>query len=247
VEGTLSEKRQARRFGPAPIAAIGFALLLASPVLAGSLLTDPEPDKPCPDGDVVLTKYVTTVDTTGDPSAWSVSVEFTLEGSGSCELSLASYELPSGSFTLPQTLFDSDTGVFSAGTNVLTVSLPGEGTMAGCFSQYDFVFGPVIQTITGSDEYGDRQIRSRIVGSESCTASTPTPTPTQQVGGGTPTPTPEGGVHGGTGTPGASEVPDTSIAAPTGQTAPPLGLLGSLLGLSLIAYSLLLRLRLARD
>ncbi len=215
------------------VGSIGLLVAVAAPVLANSVPTDPEPDIACPAdfGSGLLTKYTTDVGSADDPATWKVSVEFTLadDGSGvSCQLSLASYELASAAFVPPQTVFDSATGTFGAGTHVLTVALPHTGSLPGCFAQYDFVFGPVLDTITESQRYGDRQVRARIVGTEDCSSggvqptptvtatptitatatATPTqavaPTPTQEVEGGTGTPAPEQSVKAGTGLPNTS-------------------------------------------
>ena len=198
-------------------APIVLLLALAAPVIAASVVTDPEPDKPCPAdfGSGVVSWYKTTV---GDPSSaatWTVSVEFTIEG-GTCEVSLATYELPSGAFSVPQTLFDSDSGTFGPGTHTLTASLPHVGDMPGCFAQYDFVFGPALQTVDGTtSKYGDRQIRARIVGTDSCAEVVNTPTPEGSVAVNTP----EGSVQGGTGTPEPSQ-PDTAMGLQGGGPSP---------------------------
>jgi hypothetical protein len=227
-----SQGTKTTRGAPRPlrivIGAAALVLAIASPVLAARIVTDPEPDRACPaeSGSGVLSWYATTVDTPADSTTWQVSVEFTIEG-GTCELSLATYELPGPTFTLPQQLFDSMTGTFGPGTHVLTAALPREGDLPGCFSQYDFVFGPAIEMLTETDKYGDRQVRARIVGSETCevtVVSTPTPTPEDNIQESTPTPTPEDniqestptpedGVQEGTGTP-APDVPDTAVSAP---------------------------------
>jgi hypothetical protein len=223
-------------------------LALASPVLAARVVTDPEPDRACPaeHGSGVLTWYATTVDTPADSTTWQVSVEFTVEG-GTCEFSLASYELAAPTFTLPQEVFDSETGTFGPGTHVLTAALPRQGDLPGCWSQYDFVFGPVITTLTESERYGDRQIRSRIVGSETCEITitetpTPTPTPTQVVSPGTPTPTPEDDVQGGTGTP-APDVPDTAVSASASGSSPLVPVVAVVFLISLGTFATLARVR----
>lgn len=233
--------------------ALGSAALvvaLASPVLASRVVTDPEPDRACPAefGSGVVTWYATTVDTPADSTTWQVSVEFTVEG-GTCELSLATYELPGPAFTVPQELYDSETGTFGPGTHVLTADLPREGDLPGCWSQYDFVFGPVITTLTATDKYGDRQIRARIVGAESCEitvveTATPTPTPEDSIQGGTgtPAPTPEDSVQGGTGTP-APDVPDTSVSASTNGTSPLVPVAAIVFLLSLGTFATLARVR----
>jgi hypothetical protein len=208
-------------------AGLALVLVVATPVLAGSVSTDPEPDLACAEGygSGVLTRYRTTVETPTDSTTWLVTVEFTLDG-GSCELTLATYELPGPSFTLPQELYDSMSGTFGEGTHSLTATLPREADQTGCFSQYDFAFGPAIDTLTGSQKYGDRLIRGRIVGSETCSeaAATPTPTPTpeQPVQAGTPTPSPapEDDVQGGTPTPAPSQ-PDTAMGAQGGPSSVP--------------------------
>lgn len=207
------------------LGSVGLLLAAVAPVLANSVPTDPEPDIACPAdfGSGLLTKYTTDVGSADDPATWTVTVQFTLAddgGAASCELSLASYELPSADFSLPQTVFDSATGTFGAGTHVLSVSLPHTGSMPGCFAQYDFVFGPALNTVSTSERYGGRQIRARIVGTEDCTSggvqptatptatATVTPTPTQEVAGATGTPAPEQSVKAGTG------LPNTSTADP---------------------------------
>jgi hypothetical protein len=202
-------------------APIVLLLALAAPVIAGSVVTDPEPDKPCPAdfGSGVVSWYRTTVGDPSDAATWTVSVEFTVEG-GTCEISLATYELPSGTFSLPQTLHDSDSGTFGPGTHTLTASLPHVGDMPGCFAQYDFVFGPALQMVDGNaSKYGDRQIRARIVGTDSCTAVVSTPTPEGSLAGGTSSPTPESSVQGGTGTPEPSQ-PDTAMGLDGGGSLP---------------------------
>jgi hypothetical protein len=207
-----------RQISAVAIGSIALLLIAAVPALAASVVTDPEPDLSCPgaygSGDV--TDYVTTVDT---PSVgeWRVTVTFTLDG-GSCDLTLATYELSSPSFTLPQELYDSMSGTFGPGTHTLTATLPREADEPGCFSQYDFAFGPAIEALTGSEKYGDRLIRARIVGSETCNESaatpTPTPTPEQTLQPGTPTPNPtlEEGIQGGSPTPAPSQ-PDTAMGS----------------------------------
>lgn len=213
-----------RRKGRTPIVAfapIVLLLALAAPVIAGSVVTDPEPDKACPAdfGTGVVSWYKTTVGDPSSPATWTVSVEFTVEG-GTCQVSLATYELPSGAFSVPQTLFDSDSGTFGPGTHTLTASLPHVGDMPGCFAQYDFVFGPALQTVDGNaSKYGDRQIRARIVGTEDCAEVVNTPTPEGSVQVGTPTPSPEGSVQGGTGTPAPSQ-PDTAMGLDGGGPSP---------------------------
>lgn len=215
-EGRLRPRRNAWRQTGLLLGSIGLLLAAVAPVLANSVPTDPEPDIACPAefGSGLLTQYTTNVGSADDPATWTVTVQFTLAddgGAASCQLSLASYELPSSAFTLPQTVHDSATGTFGAGTHVLSVSLPHTGSMPGCFAQYDFVFGPALDTVSTSERYGGRQIRARIVGTEECTSGgnqpTPTvtaPTPTQEVHGGTGTPAPEQSVKGGTGLPNTS-------------------------------------------
>jgi len=235
----LSTQRKGRTSIVA-FAPIVLLLALAAPVIAGSVVTDPEPDKACPAdfGTGVVSWYKTTVGDPSSPATWTVTVEFTVEG-GTCDLSLATYELPSGSFSVPQTLFDSDSGTFGPGTHTLTASLPHVGDMPGCFAQYDFVFGPALQTVDGTSKYGDRQIRARIVGTESCAAvvNTPTPTPENSVSGGTSTPTAEESVQGGTGTPEASQ-PDTAMGMGSGPSPIPTIAFGLILLASLgsLAY-----------
>jgi hypothetical protein len=198
--------------GLAASLAIGIQLAAASVALGAGLPTDPDPDLACPAefGTGFVSHYVTTVHTPADAKPWSVTVEFTIvdgDGPASCQLTLASYELPGPDFSFPQTLHDSDTGTFGAGTHTLSVGLPLGGSMPGCFSQYDFVFGPAIETLVFEDRYGDRQIRSRIEGSENCPADPPKP----------PEP-PEGGEEGETGGP---PLPDSAMApsAPDGMAA----------------------------
>lgn len=218
-EGRSRARRSAWSQAGLLLGSIGLLLAAVAPVLANSVPTDPEPDIACPAdfGSGLLTQYTTEVGSADDPATWTVTVQFTLadDGSGaSCQLSLASYELPSSDFTLPQTVFDSATGTFGAGTHVLSVSLPHTGSMPGCFAQYDFVFGPALDTVSTSERYGGRQVRARIVGTEDCTSggvqptptgtATATPTPTQEVKGGTGTPAPEQSVKAGSGLPNTS-------------------------------------------
>lgn len=201
-------------------------LAVATPVIAARVVTDPEPDKPCPAayGGGAVTWYATTVDTPAS-GPWQVEVEFTLEG-GTCQLTLASYELPGPTFTLPQQLWDSATGTFGPGTHVLTVDLPKEADLAGCFSQYDFVFGPALETLTGTDKYGDRQIRARIAGSDTCAEGNVQPSTSA-------TTSPTQDIQGGTGTP-APEIPDTAMPRPAdSQSAIPLAIASLLFVLSL--------------
>ena len=198
--------------------AVGIQLMLASVALGASVPTDPEPDLVCPGafGDGLVTQYVTTVNTPADSTSWWVSVEFTVadeaNADAECEISLASYELPGPDFVFPQTLFDSDTGTFAAGTHTLTVDLPRDGAAAGCFAQYDFVFGPPIANLTFDNRYDDRQIRSRIEGSATC---------------------PEGGTQGGTGGP---PLPDTSMGARGPISLPLLYALSLLAALVAVGY-----------
>ncbi len=210
--------RLGRRFMAYASSTAVLLLLLAGPALAVTTPTNPEPDIACPGefGTGLLTRYVTTVNTPADSTDWWVSIEFELGDangeSAACQLSLGTYELAGPTFSLPQTLFDSDTGTFGAGTHTLTATLPREAQMPGCFAQYDFVFGPTLDTLDGSQKYGDRQIRARIVGSEQCPEE-------GGVGAQTPTATPEGTVAAGTGTPEQSvsgDLPDTSTAPFTG-------------------------------
>jgi hypothetical protein len=211
----LSNQPRRHRWALAGGLALTIQLLVVSAALGASVPTDPDPDLECPDafGSGLVTQYVTTVNTPADSKAWWVSVEFTIadevETPASCEITLASYELPGPDFSFPQTLFDSDTGWFGAGTHTLTVDLPRDGAAAGCFAQYDFVFGPAIETLVFEDRYGDRQIRSRIEGSETC--------PQDPVEPQTP---PESGTEGGTG------LPDTAMAPASSSD---LGLLFALL------------------
>jgi hypothetical protein len=150
-------------------------------VAAASVTTNPEPDLVCPaeHGTGRLTEYTTTVETPADSDEWYVSVTFTIENDGdtqaSCELTLATYELPSAEFSLPQTLATSDTGTFAAGTHTLTAALPRQGEVETCYSQYDFAFGPALAELTESNRYADSQIRARIVGSETCDLEEPAP------------------------------------------------------------------------
>lgn len=231
----LATGRRKGRTSIVAFAPIVLLLALAAPVIAGSVVTDPEPDKACPAdfGTGVVSWYKTTVGDPASPATWTVTVEFTVEG-GTCEVSLATYELPSGDFGIPQTLFDSDTGTFGPGTHTLTASLPHVGDMPGCFAQYDFVFGPALQTVDGTSKYGDRQIRSRIVGTEACTAEN---TPEGSVAEGTSTPSPEGSVQGGTGTPEPSQ-PDTAMGLQGGPSPIPTIAFGMILLASLgsLAY-----------
>jgi hypothetical protein len=198
------QTRSRRRRGAfaAGLAAM-LAMLVSSVAMAAPVLTDPDPDLDCLDayGAGWLTHYVTTVNTPGDSTDWWVSIEFTIADeagkAANCTISLASYELPGPEFSFPQSLFDGETGTFAAGTHTLTVALPRDAAAAGCFGQYDFVFGPLIGNLTFDDRYADRQIRSRIVGSETC---------------------PEGGTQGGT----SSPLPDTSLAAASAPSSAPL-------------------------
>lgn len=210
---------------------------MAAPVLAVRVPTNPEPDIACPAdaGTGWLTNYATTVETPADSTDWYVTVEFTLaggEGAADCELSLATYELGGPTFSYPQTLFDSDTGVFGNGTHTLTAALPREGDAAGCWAQYDFVFGPAIEELTFDNRYDGRQIRARIVGADDCSIAeaTPTPTPTPKPSEGTeggnptptPTPTPREGTEGGNPTPTpAGELPNTSMFESQGTAGTP--------------------------
>ena len=201
----LSNSRHTRRLRIAAGSAVVLSLVLSGLALATSVPTDPDPDLACPEasGTGAVTRYVTTVNTPADSTDWWVNVEFTIADMGdeaaACELSLATYELAGPTFSFPQTLHDGATGVFGAGTHTLTAQLPTEGEAEGCFGQYDFVFGPLITNLTFEDRYGDRQIRSRIVGSEACPS---TEQPPQQ-----PTPTPEGETEGNT------SLPNTSMSA----------------------------------
>lgn len=172
----ISRTRQSRAFRLAVVSALAMSISLvaAAGVMANPVPTDPEPDLECPDafGDGLLTIYRTTVNTPADSNDWWVSVEFSLadeqDAAASCELSLSTYEQPDGTDPdFPQQLYDSDGGVFGAGTHTLTAQLPLEAEMAGCWFQYDFVWGPSIETLN-SGGYGDRQIRSRIGGSDEC-------------------------------------------------------------------------------
>jgi hypothetical protein len=156
---------------------VGLALLmaaLAAPVAAVTVPTDPEPNLECPAnyGTGLVTEYTTTVETPADSADWFVSVEFSIENDGdteaSCQLSLSTYELPGNELVFPQTVYSQDVGTFGPGTHVLRAELPRQGDVATCFSQYDFVFGPVIDELSAENRYGDRQIRAEIVGSEDC-------------------------------------------------------------------------------
>jgi len=224
------------------ILAAALVLTGVAPVLAIRVPTDPEPDIACnPEfGTGWLTHYATTAEMPAGSSDWWVSVEFTIAGdNASCELSLAVYELPSETFVFPQTLFDSDSGTFGAGTHTLTAALPLEAAMTGCWSQYDFVFGPAIDELTFENRYDDRQIRARIIGSDECSGTqvaTPTPTPTQTPtdgeDGGTPTPTPREDEQGGNPTPTPGDLPDTSLSQSGSSSA---GMILSLLMLGSLA------------
>jgi hypothetical protein len=233
----------------APVAAIGAVaalLLVAVPVLA--LKTDPEPDKPCYPGygTGLLTEYVTTVNTPADSTDWWVSVTFTLVDDGQteaeCELSLSTYEQPDGSDPdFPQTLFDSDGGVFGAGSHTLTAALPREGEQPGCYFQYDFVFGPALDTVNNGD-YGDRQIRSRIEGTDDCSieqetpAPTPTPTPTpSETETERPQATPRESTQAGSGGP-RGPLPNTATEEPGSSLAPVLALV-ALASLGVLGYA----------
>lgn len=235
MRGTQTTTRGRTRSWLIGLLAFSLLAISAVPVLAIRVPTDPEPDVACHSdhGSGMLTWYATTVETPADSTDWWVSVEFTIAGDGaSCELSLATYELPSGEFTYPQALHDVDTGTFGPGTYTLTAALPLDGELAGCHSQYDFVFGPAIDELTFDDRYDDRQIRARITGGAECPETqvatptpspTPTPTPDESEGGATasptPTPTPSptssprDGVQGGNPTPAPSggALPDTSV------------------------------------
>jgi hypothetical protein len=205
------------RWTAAACLAIGLQLAFAATVLGGGLPTDPEPDIACPSdyGTGWVTQYVTTVNTPADAQTWWVSIEFTIaDGSepASCELSLASYELPGPNFVFPQTLHDADTGTFGAGTHTLTVDLPRDGSLPGCHAQYDFVFGPPIANLTFDDRYDDRQVRSRIVGSDTC---------------------PEGETQGGTGEP---PLPDTAMSPAGTSLAGSLYALGLVLALGAVGF-----------
>jgi hypothetical protein len=201
----LSDQPRRRRWALAGGVALAIQLLVVSAALGASVPTDPDPDLECPDafGSGLVTQYVTTVNTPADSEAWWVSVEFTIadeaQAPANCEITLASYELPGPDFSFPQTLFESATGTFGAGTHTLTVDLPRDGAAAGCFAQYDFVFGPAIETLVFEDRYGDRQIRSRIVGSETC--------PEDSIEPQTP---PDEGTEGGTGLPDSAMAPTSS-------------------------------------
>jgi hypothetical protein len=223
--------------------AVSLLAISAVPVLAIRVPTDPEPDIAChPDyGTGMVTWYATTVETPADATDWWVSVEFTIAGEGAlCELSLATYELPSAEFTYPQSLHDADGGTFGPGTHTLTAALPLDGALPGCHSQYDFVFGPSIAELTFDNRYDDRQIRARIVGDAACpeeqvATPTPTPTPDESEGGATasPTATPRDDTQGGnpTPTPGGGTLPDTSV--PTSSSGPIAAILSLLMLASL--------------
>ncbi len=205
--------RRGLRWGIAGILASMLMLTASSVVLGAGVPTDPDPDLVCPDGHGfgLVTKYVTTVNTPADSKDWWVSVEFEVADDGdhhaNCEISLGSYELPGPDFSLPQTLFGGETGVFGVGTHTLTVPLPLELNQPGCFAQYDFVFGPLIEELTLPDHYGDRQIRARIVGTEACPADPVVPPDP---------PKPDGGTQGGTGLPNTAMAPTSSSdLAPT--------------------------------
>ncbi len=118
--------------------------------------------------------------------------------------------------------------MFGNGTHTLTAALPREGDAAGCWSQYDFVFGPAIEELTFEDRYDGRQIRARIVGADECSIAeatpTPTPSPSEGTQGGNPTPTPKPseGTQGGNPTPTpAGELPNTSMFESQGTAGTP--------------------------
>ena len=73
------------------------------------------------------------------------------------QVSLASYDAPSGSFGLPQTLMASQTGYYdySSSTTYTQTGVP----VSPCFYQVDFVRGAVITNLTTSDLYGTRNIK----------------------------------------------------------------------------------------
>lgn len=245
------------RAGRVLVLAVAALALTVGPALANPVPTTPEPPIACEAGTGLVTRYVTTVHTPADATDWWVSVEFTIadsdEAAAACELTLATYEMASAVFSYPQSLHDSDSGTFSAGTHMLTAALPLEGNLDGCWSQYDFVFGPAIEELTFENRYGqERQIRARIVGSAECPAvvtetptptPTPSPSPTDGIAGGTPTPTPvvtvespaptpRGDVAGGnpTPTPAGGALPDTSLPG----SGTPIALLTGILGLTML-------------
>jgi hypothetical protein len=216
-EGNVTAYYRARRRGLrwsiAGILASMLMLTVSSVALGAGVPTDPDPDLVCAEGHGfgLITKYVTAVNTPADSKDWWVSVQFEVADDGdhhaNCEISLGSYELPGPDFSLPQTLFAGATGVFGVGTHNLTVPLPLDLNQPGCFAQYDFVFGPLIEELTVPDHYGDRQIRARIVGSGTCPADPVDPPDTPDE--------PEGGTQGGT------SLPNTAMAATSSSDLAP--------------------------
>lgn len=253
----LQIQRPARAARVVVLAVAALALTVGT-ALANPVPTTPEPPISCKAGTGLVTHYVTTVHTPADATDWWVSVQFTIADSdteaAACELTLATYEMAGAEFSYPQSLFDSDSGMFPAGTHTLTAALPLEGNLEGCWSQYDFVFGPAIEELTFENRYDQRQIRARIVGSAECPAMvtetptptptpTPSPSPTDGIAGGTPTPTPvvtvespaptpRGDVAGGnpTPTPAGGALPDTSLPG----SSTPIALLAAMLGLTML-------------
>ena len=244
AESSSDPAKRGLRIFPSSLAAVAMVLLWIGPVLAMTVPTDPEPDIECPAdfGTGWLTSYTTTVNTPPDSDDWWVSVEFTIVGDATaeCVLSLATYELEGATFTFPQTVYDWATGTFGPGTHTLTAALPLEGELSGCWSQYDFVFGPPVENLTFEDRYGDRQVRARIVGSDECGAPPPSASasveasvsPEQSVSASASASasaseaasvSPEQSVEGATGTPSVS--PEQSVQGATGvpDTGTPAG------------------------
>ena len=178
-----------------------------------------------------------------DPADWTATAWFTVSGEAAeCQISLASYELLGDEFSVPQSLHHGTSATAGAGDHQLTVSLPGNEELPGCFFQVELVFGPVLQTITETERYGSRVIVSKIAGQETCGddgVDGGNPPPGEGTQGGNPPP--GEGTQGGN-PPTGPLLPDTAMGT---AVDPSLTML--LMGAILISIAGVARLRARRS
>jgi hypothetical protein len=158
--------------GGSVLAIIAATMLLSALMLAAPSSASADTTRGCPSaygsGQVIVTDFKLDR-SSANPADWTATAWFTVSGEAAqCQISLASYELPGDEFSVPQSLHDGTSAMAGAGDHQLTVSLPGNEELAGCFFQVELLFGPVLQTITETERYGSRVIVQKITGAETC-------------------------------------------------------------------------------
>ena len=110
----------------------------------------------------------------------TATAKFTISTGYCPEVTLASYEAPSGSFGLPQNLIDYVDKSYSKGSYTVTVNV------SPCYYQVDLVSGPVIKNLSSNNVYGSRKLKYANGGSPCASKLSTAALPSTTVEIGTP-------------------------------------------------------------